>query len=99
MTKFNFKPEQRTRLMAKADARREIIQCVYKDLDKIADKVDDLRADVLREYPDFGCRNKYTHEYWAQIETALEGLYGAMNALKNLSAIELCKWGKLHSPD
>lgn len=99
MKKFNFKPAQRARLMAQADARREIIQSTYKDLDKIADKVDELRADVLWEYPDFGCRNKNAHEYWSQIETALEGLYGAMDALKSLSAIELMKWAKLHSPD
>lgn len=100
MKKFYFKREMRGRLMRQSDERREVIQATYKTLDAIAEKVSELRSDVLWEYDaDIVNRNKDAAAYWGNIETALDGLYDAMENLRALSAIELIKWGKLHSPD
>lgn len=91
-----FTKTQARHMTAKIGKRIALLRNASKTLGAMDFQLMDVRSDVLWKYDDnFVLQNKYAGEYWSQIETAMEGLYGAQEALKRLVELEMRKQYKI----
>ena len=83
-------------LMAKSDERSEKFYRIYRLLDKMAEEIDGLRFDALEDFSfRFTGDDEHASQFWSDMETAREGIYGAMDELRSLGARETLRYGKL----
>lgn len=88
--------EKIAELLAKSDAREDEFYRVYRLLDKLANEIDSLRFDALADFDfRFTCDDEHASQFWSDMETAREGIYGAMEELRSLGARETLRYGKL----